>query len=293
MGCRCCNKPWKLVRTCDELFASHRKSLFSPRCSVAKASSNIEREFWINATASNRSGNGWNDKRLTLKSKGARGSLFSIGKQFIGVVILVEIGEEVAVDEPDAALVTVECKRDGLIDVLHLIIVRVGSAVGCQKPVEAEGAIVRLVAKVTAVCPKLVLLQRQIGRWSQRTSVDGLCNALIHPVPDGCSADAGVVVDDIPILLEVAHRIAHGMSIFTHHEGAVSHPLGTFSQYGGGEVTVIVNGRLTAVRVAERGTCRIPCHHCIVHCLEIRSHTPFVAQTPEDDARVVFVAFHQ
>ena len=125
-------------------------------------------------------------------------------------------------------------------------------AVGCQKPVEAEGAIVGLVTEVATVCPELVRLQRQLGGWSQWTSIYGLCDALIHPIPDGCSADAGIVVDDIPILLEVAHRVAHGMSIFAHHEGAVGHFLCLFCQFGGSQIAVIVYIRLTAVGVAER-----------------------------------------
>ena len=48
---------------------------------------------------------------------------------------------------------------DGLVDMFHFIIVRVRLAVGTYESVDAEIAIVRHIAEVTAVCPELVVME--------------------------------------------------------------------------------------------------------------------------------------
>ena len=129
------------------------------------------------------------------------------GDSVVSNVILAGVGEEIVVDDADVAIGLPD-KLQRLIDVLHFVVVRVGNAVGRNETVDAEGTIVGLVAKVATVGEILhtILL---------------LENALIHPVPNGSATDGGVIIDHVPVLLEVAHRVTHRMGVFTHHEGTV------------------------------------------------------------------------
>ena len=43
---------------------------------------------------------------------------------------------------------------------------------------------------------------------------------MIHPVPDKAALQRGVLVDGVPILLQAAHAVAHGMAILRHDIGA-------------------------------------------------------------------------
>ena len=106
------------------------------------------------------------------------------------VFILVDTGEIVSVNDPDA--VTLLNELQGLIHILHLVVVRMRCAVWSQQSVDAEGIEVRLVAIVTTISPKL-----SIAIFLQKS--------LVHPVPDGSADDATVGIDDIPILLQVTH----------------------------------------------------------------------------------------
>ena len=38
--------------------------------------------------------------------------------------------------------------------------------------------------------------------------------ALIHSIPNEATLQLGVLVDSVPIVLETAHRVAHGMAVF-------------------------------------------------------------------------------
>jgi hypothetical protein len=65
------------------------------------------------------------------------------------VFILVDTGEAVSINDADAVALLHELQR--LIHILHLIIVRMRSAVGRQQSIDAEGIKVWLVAKVAAI----------------------------------------------------------------------------------------------------------------------------------------------
>ena len=99
-----------------------------------------------------------------------------------GDVIFIGIGEGIMIDDTDVAAFTYKLKW--LIHMLHLIVVGMGGAVGRQQAIDTEGIEVGLVAKVTSVCPISVLFK-----------------SLVHPIPNGGSDNATVVVDDVPILL--------------------------------------------------------------------------------------------
>ena len=65
------------------------------------------------------------------------------------VFVLVDTGEVIAIDDADTISFLNELQR--LIDILHLIVVGMRRAVGCQQSVDAEGPQVGLIAEVAAV----------------------------------------------------------------------------------------------------------------------------------------------
>ena len=69
---------------------------------------------------------------------------------------------------------------------------RMRFAVRRNEAVDVEVPVVGLVSKVTTVCPTLY-------------TIIFLDKPLVHPVPDDGTSDAGVGIDDIPVLLKVAH----------------------------------------------------------------------------------------
>ena len=116
---------------------------------------------------------------------------------------------------------------------------------------------------------------------------------MVHPVPDGGTGDTAVGVDHIPILLEVAHRVAHGVGIFTGDERFFGFLLGLGLEHVRCGIAEVVERRITRMAVVERQTCAIKGYDFVVHGLNVWPHTTLVSETPEDDARVVEVAFDQ
>ena len=117
--------------------------------------------------------------------------------------------------------------------------------------------------------------------------------ALIHPVPDGSTHDAGVGIDHIPVLLQIATGITHRMGIFAHHKGFVADFPGLPTQILRIEITVVPDGRVAAVAVVEGWAGAVQFAYLIIHSLDVRSYTALVAQTPKDDTRMVEVALYQ
>ena len=199
---------------------------------------------------------------------------FTIVADLVDVVIFIDVGEIVAVDHTDVTTVMHELQR--LIDVLHLVIVGMGFAVGTNQTVDAEVDVVGFVAKVTTVGEVAVFLQ-----------------SLVHPVPDGAATDGRVGVNHVPVLLQVAHGVAHGMCVLTHHERFVGDCLCILSEVVGVEVTVVPDATVTAVAVVERRTGAVQLFYSVVHRLDVRTYSPFVAEAPENDAGMVEIALHE
>ena len=83
------------------------------------------------------------------------------------------------------------------------------------------------------------------------------------------------------------------MGIFAHHEGLVCHCRSILFQIFRIKVTVIPNGRIATVAVVERRTGGIKFLNLIIHSLDVGTNGTFIAETPENDARMVEVALHQ
>ena len=102
-----------------KLFACHNKARFCPRSCAFQVCRDIQ-------------------QRLAAEAQGVTGDVV-VGKR----------GERVAVDYSDVVALAYKLQR--LIHMLHLVVVRMWSAVGRQQTVKAEGAHVGLVAEVAAV----------------------------------------------------------------------------------------------------------------------------------------------
>ena len=103
---------------------------------------------------------------------------------------------------------------------------------------------------------------------------------MIHPVPDGGTNDAGVRIDDIPVLLKIATGITHGVGIFAHHEGFVADFLSFTTQVIGIEVAVIPYTTLASVAVVEGWASGVQLTHFIIHGLDVRPYAALVAEAP-------------
>ena len=121
---------------------------------------------------------------------------------------------------------------------LHFIVVRMRLAVWRQQSVDAEGVEVGLVAVVAAI-------------GEEFHSVLLLDKSLVHPVPDGGAGDAGVGIDHIPVFLQVAHGVAHGMGILACYQRFLCFLLGLSLQHFRSGIAEVVEGRVVGMAVIE------------------------------------------
>ena len=192
-----------------------------------------------------------------------------------GNLIFAGVGEVVAVDNADGAVsFTDELQR--LIDILHFVVVRMWLTVWGNQSVDAEWPVIGFISKIAAIGVIAVALQ-----------------SLVHPVPDGGTTDAGVSIDDIPVLLQVAAGVSHGVGIFAHHERLVGDLLGILPQVVGIEVTVVPDSRVAAVAIVEGWSSGVEFLYLVIHRLDVWSNAAFVTETPKNNARMVEIALHQ
>ena len=191
------------------------------------------------------------------------------------ILVFVDLGEEIAIDDADEGITLLQ-ELQRLIDILYLVIMRMGLAIGGYQTIDTESIEVWLVAEITTIGIIAVFKQ-----------------SLIHPIPDGSTDNAGVGIDHIPILLQIATGVAHGMGILAHHEGFVGHCLGILLQVVGIEIAVIPDATVTTVAVVEWRAGGVERLHLVVHRLDVRAYPTLVAETPKDDARVIEIALHE
>src|SRR5699024_1341029 len=85
-----------------------------------------------------------------------------------------------------------------------------GSSVGIDQTVDTEVAVVR---PLTAVAAVQILCLAVLGY----TCV----NCVVTPLPDEAAAHDVVILDELPVVFQVAGAVTHGVCIFTHQEGLV------------------------------------------------------------------------
>jgi len=103
-----------------ELLASQHKSLLSPGLVMAQTGSDIKKHLAIDA------------------------------QRIVGDIILAGVGKAVTVDDRDSAISSTD-EGQRLIDMLHLIIMRMRCAVGPHEAIDAEGAIVGTIAEISSI----------------------------------------------------------------------------------------------------------------------------------------------
>ena len=82
------------------------------------------------------------------------------------------------------------------------------------------------------------------------------------------------------------------MGIFAGNERFFRFLLGFGLEHGWRRIAEIVKSRITGMAVVERQTGAVEGYDRIVHRLDVWPYPTLVAETPEDDARVVIVALH-
>ena len=176
---------------------------------------------------------------------------------------------------------------------LHLKKVGMGSAVGSQQAVEAEIPVVGLVAEIASVCPVFARLQCEGLGVTRQRAVDRFGYALVHPVPDGRTSYAAVAIDDIPVFLQISHRIAHGVGIFPHDHGFLAFLLRFSPQVFRRGIAEVMKCGIDGISIVERKTGGIELTDLVIHRLNIRTDTALIAQTPKDYAWMILIALHE
>src|SRR5215469_7693298 len=80
------------------------------------------------------------------------------------------------------------------------------SAIRQYKSIRVEVVVVRLVAEVAAVSPEVLSITAFFA------------NALVYPIPDETAMSPRPRFEEVPVLLEVAGAVAHGVGIFDLEE---------------------------------------------------------------------------
>ena len=178
------------------------------------------------------------------------------------------------------------CEAYVLIHFFHFGKPRMRRAVGLHKTVDAEVLVVVIVvgaevAAISPVCIAVLIFCEQ---------------ALVHPVPYEAALHLLAGADDVEIFLEVAAAVAHGV-------GILAHDIGTSGILARGVFLHAANvgvhrthdvGDAPLHRLLElHGTGVVATFYPIVCGLEVGAVAAFVAETPYNHARMVFVALDE
>ena len=201
--------------------------------------------------------------------------------------VATQVDEEILVVHLHAAVQGLLRRRrsqDGTVAVTHLPGMGMPGPVGGDDTVAVEGVVGRIV--VVEVAAKGVDVA---GARFVRRPADGL----VHEVPDAAALQFRILPEEIHIILEAAHRVAHGMRILAHDDRTGNgRILSVFDQVGIGHVHVADDVRivlLAGALILDRAG-RIPGLQPVVGGVEILPVAGLVAKAPDDHARVVEVA---
>ena len=106
---------------------------------------------------------------------------------------------------------TVEVEElDVLIHLSHFLGLRLDAAVGIYHTVDAEVAVGRsaVFTVIAAVRPVFAAVSGLGGK------------SLVYPIPDATALQDGILLDDVPVILEVTQAVPHGMGVFAENERA-------------------------------------------------------------------------
>ena len=176
------------------------------------------------------------------------------------------------------------CNPDILIVVAHLIGMRIQTTVWSDDAVAVE---VVIGGRIASVVPTIGenLLARNLALVAQ---------ALIDKVPDKATLIFRILANEVPILLETTHRVAHSVSILTLDERTGIIRLGVLLAVG-----IIIVHRTEDIRLAPMtglfildGAYLVNTFHPVIDLFEVRTIACLIAHAPDDDARMIAEGEH-
>ena len=155
---------------------------------------------------------------------------------------------------------------------------------GEEDTVHTEHTAVGLVAEVASVGQVAVARLRVV-----------VVERLVHPVPDGGSAEEVGRLDSFPVVDEVAHGITHRVSVFRYVEGVLDVVLACHSTTHPRDGRILVGTHVHDVVVALvlNGARGIELMEGIVGRHKVLARPGLVAQRPDDYRRMVDVCMCQ
>ena len=204
----------------------------------------------------------------------------AVAQEAVGEGEVAEGREAVAVADAELALLR-QLEVDVLIHLLDLEELWRDVTVGGDDAVATEVVVVGIVAEAAAV----VHVCRRLTPFAQ---------ALVHPVPDAATYHAfALELNVVPVFLQVANGVAHGVGVFAEEERALlqvlvlveSDHVGQVGVHAAVHVCHFVHAFIVYEAVVEL-------LDGLLACDEVLAAAAFVAHAPEDDAGVVTVAQH-
>ena len=211
------------------------------------------------------------------------GALFrhlAVGGELVGELQFVQIGEAVAVVQRQR-IVTLALDGHVLVHLFHLFQLGRHLAIARHNAVAAEVGIVGMVVEAASVVQVVVVFAI-------------FAQALVHPVPDAsANHPLAFKFNVVPVFLQVADGVAHGMGIFAQEEGSVLLALVLVLLYHTGHTgvhaAVHVGGSVHALIVYHAA---VQCSNGLAPLNEVVTASAFVAHAPENDTGVVPVTQH-
>ncbi len=143
----------------------------------------------------------------------------------------------------------------------------------------------------------VVQTRHRISEWLMILDATSVIDALVYPVPDASADDRLAILYDVPVFLQVAHSLSHGVCVFADEVWFVMETFGKALHHLYLRIHVATKVRvafavLIAFIVHQSITTRQESLHAVVGGLEVDTTTALIAQRPEDDARVIAVTQH-
>mmetsp|Transcript_136620 Transcript_136620/g.237200 ORF Transcript_136620/g.237200 Transcript_136620/m.237200 type:complete len:403 (+) Transcript_136620:1523-2731(+) len=157
-----------------------------------------------------------------------------------------------------------------------------GGAVREDEPIDTELGVVDGVPEVPAISPVLHALRGRLGQ------------PLVHPVPNEPTLQPGVRVERLPVLVDIAIGVAHGMRVLTENEGPgllrlADGLLDLLHSVVHGAQDVGEDRVHAGIPLVVQYPSVVQLPHQRRHCRMVGSAACFIAEGPEQNAAVVLV----
>ncbi len=204
----------------------------------------------------------------------------AIARELPRQVVSGKVFEEEFVEDFDFAdFAGIRGDGDVLVHLLHFPEIGLRVAVGVQDALDDELSVVGKVAEIASVGDELAAVP---GR---------LFETLVAPFPDAGAEDVVGLLDGVPVVGEVAHAVVHDVRVLRDVEGLFIALLGGLG-VGPADARILVRVHVHDVVVAlvVRGAREVARLDRRVAGDEVLARARLVAERPDGDGRVVFVA---